>query len=171
MTRELTGLRVCFASQKEDCFGYWASQGSFLLNDSAFLPALCSWPLAPQAFHTHAVNPSGAWAVSTPETPLLLPTAAVRLAKARQGVPTVLDSTPAQLPQRLTVAHLLVLGSPTAGWHLLPPHVSLVSTLFQAGVSPAGATCASCVQKWSFGLKDFASTFDALTAPAAAAAP
>ena len=43
--------------------------------------------------------------------------------------------------------------------------------MFQSGLIPAGTANAGAVQKWKYGVKEFAATFDALTAPTAAAAP
>ena len=43
--------------------------------------------------------------------------------------------------------------------------------MVQTGLIPAGTANAGAIQKFSYGVKDFASTFDALTAPTAATAP
>jgi len=52
-----------------------------------------------------------------------------------------------------------------------PPVCNPHYMMLQSGVIPAASACTSCVQKWKYGVKDFASTFDALTAPTAATAP
>lgn len=57
--------------------------------------------------------------------------------------------------------------STTASPPVCIPHFMM----FQSGVIPAGTANAGAVQKWKYGVKEFASTFDALTAPTAAAAP
>ena len=57
--------------------------------------------------------------------------------------------------------------STTASPPVCIPHFMM----FQSGLIPAGTSNAGAVQKWKYGVKEFAATFDALPAPTAAAAP